>query len=259
MGPSVAAGRSGQRRWSGTPAHFFDAPLGHGATRHRFRGRRPLRTCPRLISSGVAPGREPGGHALPKGNHRRGNGVPNSFGCGAAAMSDNSAKSSRAVRILPWRGWPAQPAANSFPSHSFAPNSPAQFGRAREPLHPVRHAGRRPCDCGALPSAPSRSAFLPISAVFHSAPPRSERFLKTPQRSEGTQSGKGRQRVPRTHCGSWQSFASTLAALRAPRWLRPGHPVLQLFRILARREDFSRSAAVCAEHQPQPVGPRRRL
>ncbi len=30
--------------------------------------------------------------------------------------------------------------------------------------------------------------------------------------------------------------------------------VLQLCRILARREDFSRSAAVCAEHQPQQVG-----
>ena len=42
-------------------AIFFDAPLGHGATRHRFRGQRPLgRTCPRLISSGVPPGREPG-------------------------------------------------------------------------------------------------------------------------------------------------------------------------------------------------------
>ena len=108
----------------------------------------------------------------------------------------------------------ARPASSArhqvVPSDSLAPNSPAQFGRTHEPLHPVLHAGRLPCDCGALPSAPSRSAFLPLSAVFHSAPPRSERFLKTPQRSEGTQSGKGRQRVPRTHCGGWQSLPPPL-------------------------------------------------
>ena len=40
---------------------FYDAPLGHRAARPGFRGRRPrARTCPRLISSGVPPGREPG-------------------------------------------------------------------------------------------------------------------------------------------------------------------------------------------------------
>ena len=61
----VASGRSSHRRWSGIPVHFFDAPLGHGVTRHGFRGRRPLgRTCPRLISSGVPPGRPRCGHAL---------------------------------------------------------------------------------------------------------------------------------------------------------------------------------------------------
>ena len=50
-------------------------------------GRRPLaRTCFRLISSGVPPGRETGGHALPKGNPRRGSSVPKSFGCGFAAL-----------------------------------------------------------------------------------------------------------------------------------------------------------------------------
>ena len=86
FGPSVAAGRSGRQRSASIPAHFFDAPLGHGATRHRFRGRRPRRTCPRLISSGVPPGREPGGHALTTGKHRRGNGVPKSFGCGSPAL-----------------------------------------------------------------------------------------------------------------------------------------------------------------------------
>ncbi len=46
-------------------AIFFDAPLGHRATRAQFRGLRPLtRTCPRLISSGVPPGREPRGDTL---------------------------------------------------------------------------------------------------------------------------------------------------------------------------------------------------
>ena len=96
----VASGRSSRPPSSGIPDQFFDAPLGHGATRHGVRGRRPLpRTCPRLISSGVPPGREPGRRALTKGNHRRGNGVPNSFGCGSAALCTSclcgSSRSSR--------------------------------------------------------------------------------------------------------------------------------------------------------------------
>ena len=109
----VASGRSSLARSSGIPNQFFDAPLGHGATRHGFRGRRPLaRTCPRLISSGVPPGREPGGRALTKGNHRRGNGVPNSVGRGSAtrplppgsaAVSETSRSSARggAAKIFP--------------------------------------------------------------------------------------------------------------------------------------------------------------
>ena len=85
-----------------------------------------------------------------------------------------------------------QPACCRFiPFHSPAPNSPAQLGRGHEPLRPALPAWRRPCEWGALSSVPSLSASFPISAVFHSAPPRSERFQKTPQRSEGTQRGKG--------------------------------------------------------------------
>ena len=85
--PLVAAGQSDRQRATSIPGYFFDAPLGHGTTRHDFRGRRPLaRTCPRLISSGVPPGREPGGRALTQGNHRRELGVPNPFGCGFAGL-----------------------------------------------------------------------------------------------------------------------------------------------------------------------------
>ena len=63
--PAVASGRSGCGRVSGLPAHFFDAPLGQGTTPLGFRGLRPqLRTCPRLISSGVPPGRPISGHVL---------------------------------------------------------------------------------------------------------------------------------------------------------------------------------------------------
>ena len=69
----VASGRSGHQRSVSNPDQFFDAPLGHRATRPGFRGRRSLaRTCPRLISSGVPPGREPGGHAVTQGNNRGG-------------------------------------------------------------------------------------------------------------------------------------------------------------------------------------------
>ncbi len=83
---SVASGRSGRRPSPTIHGHFFDAPLGHGATRHRNRGPRPLaQTGPRLISSGVPPGREPGGHTLTKGNHRRGYGVLDPFGSGFSA------------------------------------------------------------------------------------------------------------------------------------------------------------------------------
>ena len=90
---------------AGDVKSFSDAPLGHGATRHRFRGRRPLRTCPRLISSGVPPGREPGGRGLPKGNHRRGNGVPNSFGCGSAALCSSRLGGSPALAGLNCYGY----------------------------------------------------------------------------------------------------------------------------------------------------------
>ena len=95
----VASDQSDRQRATSIPGCFFDAPLGHGTTRHDFRGRRPLaRTCPRLISSGVPPGREPGGRALTQGNHRREHGVPNSFRCRFTALYYNSAKSSWAAR-----------------------------------------------------------------------------------------------------------------------------------------------------------------
>ena len=63
--PLVTSGSRGRWRLVGVPGHFFDAPLGHRAPGHGFRGPRPLaRTCPRLISSGVPPGLEPGRHGL---------------------------------------------------------------------------------------------------------------------------------------------------------------------------------------------------
>ena len=59
--PPVASGRPNREHSAGIPDHFFDAPLGHRANCDGFRGRRPLpRTCPRLISSGVPPGRKAG-------------------------------------------------------------------------------------------------------------------------------------------------------------------------------------------------------
>ena len=49
-------------------------------------------------------------------------------------------------------------------------------------------------------------------------------------------------------------------ALRSPppSKVTPGFSALHLWKILACREDFSRSAAVCAEHQPQQLGRGRR-
>ena len=143
-------------------------------------------------------------------------GRPPEWSCGARA-SALSLSALQLFRILARRedftvARPASSARHHFVvSDSLAPNSPAQFRRTHEPLHPVRHAGRLPCDCGALPSAPSLSAFLPISAVFHAAPPRSERYLKTPQRSERTQRGKRAEApAPRTHCGGRPSFTPHL-------------------------------------------------
>ena len=63
--PLVASDRSNCQGLPGIPDYFFDAPLGHRATRDGFRGRCPLaRSCPRLISSGVPPGRPTCSHAL---------------------------------------------------------------------------------------------------------------------------------------------------------------------------------------------------
>ena len=123
------------------------------------------RTCPRLISCGVPPG-------------QRAKRWSQFLRCELTAKA--AEKSVPAARILRSHGRPVQPAANQITPVPPRPERPLRdqsFGIFRRS------------------SPPSRSAFLPISAVFHSAPPRSERFLKTPQRSEGTQSGKGRKRA----------------------------------------------------------------
>ena len=134
---------------------FFDAPLGHDSIPRANRGRQPLaRSCPRLISCGVPPGRS--------ARRRR----PVSDGLMVA----------NATAIPPRRQF--------LPAHFLAPNSPAQPGRTHEPMRPAVHAGRLPCDCGAFPSAPSVSAFFPISAVVGGNAPRVVARSGTPQRSE---------------------------------------------------------------------------
>ncbi len=152
------------------------------------------------------------------------------FGCGSAALYYNSSESSRAARILRSHRRPDQLAPNSslpiplpqipLPNSAMlaAATSRAAIQITRVPPRP-EHAPRDH-RVGILrrSSPPSHSAFFPNSPVFPSAPPRSERFLKTPQRSERTQSGQGRKRAPRTHYGGCQSFASTLA----PHALRVG-------------------------------------
>ena len=68
----VAASPQHSRHPSSPRAIFFDAPLGHRAMWHGFRGLRPPgRPCPRLIASGVPPGRGPGVAASGAGAVRR--------------------------------------------------------------------------------------------------------------------------------------------------------------------------------------------
>ena len=113
---SAASSPQHFRQHASPRAFFFDAPLGHGVRWHGFRGRRPLgRTCPRLISSGVPPGREPG---VPPAVRKECGGRQNipllpsnftrcdrgpialHFGCGSAALYYDSSESSRAARIF---------------------------------------------------------------------------------------------------------------------------------------------------------------
>ena len=61
--PLASSGRSKAHHSADIPDCFFDAPR-HRATPAHLRGPRPLaRTCPRLISFGVPPGRQPCGDA----------------------------------------------------------------------------------------------------------------------------------------------------------------------------------------------------
>ena len=150
------------------------------------------------------------------------------FGCGSPALYYNPAKSSRAARIFRWHGRPLQSASNSslpiplpqipLPNSTLLAAAPSRAAIPISPVPPRLERAPRDHRVGILRRSlpPSPSAFLPISAVFHSAPPPSGRFLETPQRSERTQRRRGRKRP--------------------------------------RREDFPRSAAVCAEHQPQQLG-----
>ena len=102
----------------------------------------------------------------------------------------------------------------SSPSHSPAQNSPAQLGCVHERLRP----------------AP------PINSTVS---------LHAP----GGYARAGRWQFPPRH----SLFTRCDRDGRARLWLRLRRSVLQLCKFLARHEDFSRSAAVCAAHQPQRV------
>ena len=109
------------------------------------------------------------------------------------------------------------------------------------PTATVRHPGPfLRCPAGAR----SHSSPLPGAASAADWPPAN--LLRRPF---GTGTGR-----PRTDHGKAPAREWRFQVVR----LRLRRSVLQLCKILARREDLSRSAAVCAEHQPQEVGRRGR-
>ena len=158
--PLVAAEQSDRQRATSLPGCFFDAPLGQGGTRHGFRGRRPLaRTCPRLISSGVPPGRETGGHALTQGN-RREQGFPNSFGCGlTVTMQQERGLQAAAAWILY--------GANEFPAAFF--DSPNGEWRDAFGWFGTVAAGERFCGLKAALLSPSMRRYGFTALCYNSA------------------------------------------------------------------------------------------
>ncbi len=123
-------------------------------------GPRPLaRTCPRLISSGVPPGRETGNHLLTKGSSRRENGVPNAFGCGSAALYYNPEKSSRAAKIH--RGMDGPPLARpSIPLPQIPLPNSAVLPSGSVPRRQPSYA------CPPCPLRESRRRFPALLALF---------------------------------------------------------------------------------------------
>ena len=101
---SVRAATSGRLKPPGSPPRCeehgaADAQPNRSATgprSQRVKGEGSVGNCQRP-APGVPPGREPGGHALTMGNHRRGNRVPTLVGCDSAALYYN-ASDSRALR-----------------------------------------------------------------------------------------------------------------------------------------------------------------
>ncbi len=154
-------------------AIFSDAPLGQGTFSLRFRGRRPLaRPCPRLISFGVPPGREPSDHAQTQGKRRRGNGVSTSFGCGSAELSRDSAESSRAARIFPGARLCARSTSRSRLAAGDASDSNERLRGFGAAAAGPRRTQPRSFGCGSAALCPSRlcgQLFVPSKKFAHTS------------------------------------------------------------------------------------------
>ena len=151
-------------------------------------------------------------------------GMPQEISRGQARISGRG-PGCRVKRAMPQRG-----IGDAFGAR---PSPRAEVG----PTAMVRHPGPfLRCPAGAR----SHSSPLPGAASAADLPPAN--FLRRPS---GTGTGRPRPDHGKAPAREWRSQVVRLRLRRS---------VLQLFRILARREDFSRSAAVCAEHQPQQVG-----
>ena len=192
-------------------------------------------------------------------------------------------KSSRAARILPLRcqssdhrrmvadAWLFVPEgrrrklAGGARASGRGPRGPRRTGHApaghrrsfsRRPSHSVSATARHLGQVGspAIGRCPGPFLRCPAGARSHSPrfPGAASAGADLPpanllRRPSGTGTGPPRTDKGKPPAREWRSKLLRLRLRRA---------VLQLCKILARREDFSRSAAVCAEHQPQPAGPR---
>ncbi len=188
---------------------------------------------------------------------RRPGGTPQEISRGQARPSGRGPRLTRLTRHAPaghrrsfWRG----------PPRNFS-STARRLGRIGPPVIGPHPGAFLRCPAGArshlarFPGAASAGAALPPANIL-----RCPSGTGTGRRdSFGARAVSARSGLASAKAREIPNAPAVMSPLRpgtgrAPLWLRPRFSVLQPSKILAEREDCSRSAAVCAAHQPQQVG-----